>query len=160
MIILRRGDARAGRPTTPRVGVVVLAMVTVVLSATGCGGSDGQSEEELVAETVNEFRSAVEADDGKAACGLLSPQGQKLMLRIAQRLGEGEAQNARTCSDAVSAQAEAIAHDRYAPEEATAGDVLLRLAENAAEVRCEPRGAVMVERIDDNWKVRVPACVD
>ncbi|MGH2992754.1 MAG: hypothetical protein ACRDL1_04380 [Solirubrobacterales bacterium] len=83
-------------------------------------------------------------------------------MRIAERAPSGEA--AKDCPQAVSIYADALANRQEpappAAEVFTSEDLNITAGSSEAEVQCEFRGAIFVERVDDEWRVSVPGCVD
>lgn len=140
-------------------------LLVAALVAAGCG-DDAELEpastpEQRVADRVEQFWDDVEAGDGEAACSATTERGQRMWVRWSG--DDPEVDEAETCPDAVVRLSEAWAEqggERVAGPGGSfsADDVSIDGGE--AQVQCRYRGAVMLERVDDEWLVRIPACHD
>jgi hypothetical protein len=157
----------------PRIAVWMSAAIAAVVMG-GCDGGDPSpaideslTSEEAIAKNVNAYWHAVVAGEGDAACSLLTARGQELMKRSTMRDWPHSTGGIDDCASAVDEYAARLASDERAEAFRAAntyspGDVFID-KDNAdkAQVACEFRGAIFVERDEDGvWRIVVPGCVD
>lgn len=144
-----------------RGALCCLLLVTIV--GAGCG-SDEQpppSDEGEIAALVNGYFADLLAGDAEAACARLSDRGAAVLIQLAE-LGSGE-DAIGDCERAASVYGRFLTEAEAASEGASkqvfaADDV--EVAGGKGAVSCEPRGGVLLEQVDGEWLIKVPACVD
>lgn len=142
-----------------RRGLLAAALVAGVLLGSGCGGGDDApeftgSDEEQVAATVNAMTVAIAGGEGEIACGLMTEEGQQVMLKVGRQVGGADVAD---CAAAVPV-AEALGYDP--------GDFSIKVADvsisgdspDSAEATCDLDGAFLLDRTDAGWRVAVPFC--
>jgi hypothetical protein len=143
-------------------------LLLIAIVSAGCGSDDDSAPtaaKDEVATLVNDYFTALRAEDGGEACPLLSDRGERLLIRLAE-LGSGE--TVEDCERAASVYGKFLAEadrasDGAAKQVFAATDVSLPAEGGSpveAEVDCRVRGAIVVEQVDGEWLISVPACVD
>ena len=162
----------------PRIARWVPAVIAAV-TVGGCAGNDSPpnaplgaadeslTSEEAIAKNVNTYWRAVVAGEGDVACSLLTARGQELVQRLPAQVGPGSTGGVDGCSEAVDEWASRLASDErrdafLAANSYEPGDVSIDKDNvDKAQVSCEFRGAIFVERDEDGvWRIAVPGCVD
>ena len=146
-----------------RRGLLGPALASLALLIAGCGGGDGPTltfdgtDEEQIAATVNTMTAAIAAGEGAVACGLMTDRGQRAFIRIGGQVPGSEG------VDSCQAAAPALAGSGYDP-----GDYRITLRDvsidsenpDRAQANCDLRGAFLLLRTADGWRVSAPFCVD
>jgi hypothetical protein len=104
--------------------------VAVALAAAGAGcGSHKQPEQQQVKDALQSYLRAQVAGDGQAACSLLTAGGQRQLIALAVKAGEGVIPTRTSCEDAVGLV------------RAVVGQQLLNALRNAPIENVQVRGA-------------------
>ena len=149
----------------------MLALAAAGLVACGEDGP-GLSTEPLpegpprvaAAAVANRLIEALTLGDGDSACELMTERGRTFFVRVGRSTGvAGEGDD---CADVVAA----IDRDRpseiesFKPSDVSIGASQLPGAEPGvdryAEIGCEFRGSLGLERLSEGWRVFMPACFD
>jgi hypothetical protein len=134
-----------------------------MLLLAGCGGDDASapeftgSDEEQIAATVNAMTAAIADGEGEIACGLMTDRGQQAFIRIGGQVPGSEG------IDSCEAVAPALAGYGYDPGDyrITSGDASIDPEDpDRAQANCDLRGAFLLLRTADGWRVSIPFCVD
>lgn len=138
-----------------------IALVASSVGVVGCGNEAPTftgSDEQQVAATVRTVTDAMADGDGDLACSLISDPGRDALVKVF-REGMPEA-GVGSCEEGVEAIGEKGYDTGGVLRTARDVEVYYEDTPDTAQMPCRPRGAFILQRTDEGWRVGAPFCVD
>jgi hypothetical protein len=143
-----------------RTKAIIVAALSIVLVAAGCGDDANESQDEAVRKTVVSWYSAVAGGDGAKACALMTEAGRRRDLNAGRGIVLEPGGSVRTAPATCEAQVEAtgreLAHAGLANDVNAAIVRDVHVLDDQATVTAEfaqRRQSLVLRRVAGQWLV-------